>query len=125
MSTQIYIGQLNYFSDTVEEIVKIDSKYYLINPDTKEKAEIDKKVIQYFMTNPWDESGLNVSVEKENDIYIATYISIVYDLIIININASGKTHHEAMLGLSKNIIDIFEDYDEEVVKKYMERNGEE
>lgn len=125
MTNQIYIGQLKYFSETIEEIVKSDSKYYLINPDTKEKTEIDKKMIQYFMTNPWDESGLNVIVEKEDDIYIATYISIVYDLVIINLSASGKTYNEAMLGLSKNIIDIFEDYDEESVKKYIEEKNSE
>ncbi len=114
-----HIGEYWSGEDYTEEIVKVGNDYFLVNHDDGKLEQLPKEKIQWSMTNPWSETNFKISFNDKDEIYTASYISVVYDGIEMVISGIGKAREEAIVNLSKSIIDIFEDYDEEHVENYM------
>lgn len=120
MEERRHVGKYWSGEDYTEEIVRVGNDYFLVAHDNDKLEKFQKEEIQWAMTNPWDETNFNISFNDDDNTCTASYISIVYDWIAMEISGIGKSREEAIINLSKNLIEIFQDYDKEHVEKYME-----
>lgn len=103
-------------------IIKREDKYYRQYPQIEDNNEFEeefsREIFQYAMTNPWDK--MRFYSEEKDGMFVANYLSPMYDWFNCKICGFGKTSDMAMLDLIENTLDVMKGYDEEKVEQFMD-----